>query len=157
MRIVESHEIPATGVGRKDHSRKIEYSIEPVVDSSFQQEFSIVHTTNVTAGATHVYIYTFSEDLIMVVEDFTVSGPAHGLYRGHLHATTLPQGTYPYPVVAICQSYGYGKVSREIPPAYALLSPVYIAMVNYIPKALDLTCSLTGHYLSYERYHMELS
>jgi hypothetical protein len=152
---LESFNVAVAGVGRKDYSQDVQYSVEPII-RSYQLPYVLDEVYTVGAGQTRTIDVSIPSQQVgnrhysvVLLYDFLASCLANALIGFQVQAVDA-DGT----VGSIFNKSGYQKVEHHHSRGAPVFRTIRIILTNYHSVALDINVSLHGVYTSREEYFM---
>lgn len=142
---------PARGVGRKDYSRAIEHSVEPVI-RSYQGVYNNWQLISVDAGDETEVDIAIPGGFVAIVYDCFASAPVSSLLGLTVYAVSdLIAGL----VIAKTK---YGSVAAHIPKGFPFFEIIRVVVHNYGDKDLTdlVNIGAVGIYTSEQEYYLRI-
>lgn len=136
-----------TGVGRKDYSEQVEYSVEPVV-RSYQNAYTHDEVYTVPAGTTRTIDVAIPSNTVVLLYDFFASIFSNRLIGFEVRAVDVAGGL----ANPIFSKAEYQCVEHHHSRGAPVFLIIRIILTNYCPVNLDISVSLAGVYTSVEEY-----
>ena len=144
--------VSTTGVGRKDYSLDVEFSVEPIV-RSYQSSYVYDEVYALTGGQTRTIDIPVSTGYVRLLYDFLLSCPANVLL-GFIVQSVEADGT----VNNIFEKVGYQRIEHRHDRGAPIFNMIRVTITNY--SDLDLTSvalNLTGISMTTDQYYLEVS
>jgi len=149
---METFSVAVTGVGRKDYSQEVQFSVEPVI-RSYQHPYVFDEVYALNAGETRTIDVAIPSDTVVLLYDFLCSCPANVLLGFEVLAIDQ-DGT----VGSIFGKSGYQKVGHHHSRGAPVFRTIRIILTNYSDLALSsVAVSLHGVYTSEQQYYMRVA
>ena len=144
----ESFAISVTGVGRKDYSQQVEYSVEPIV-RSYQNAYVFDEVYAVQAGQTRTIDVNIPADTVVLLYDFLASIPSNRLIGFQVLAIDVAGGL----ANSIFGKAEYQRVEHHHSRGAPVFLVIRLVLTNYCDVDLDINVSLAGVYTGVQEYH----
>lgn len=147
MRITATFPVAERGVGRRDYSSGIEFSVEPTI-RSYQSVYSEWQTIAVAAGATVVTDIAIAGGYVAIAYDFYATFPTFTLLR--LIVETVSDGV----VGAVIKESGYGSIAKHLAKGFPFFQTIRFTVENLGPNDLEVNIGAVGIYTDEEHYYL---
>jgi len=147
---VETLIAKAKGVGRKDYSLGVEFSVEPVI-RSYQSAYSEWDYVTVPAGADLTVDVAIPTGHVAIVYDFFASFPNLTLLEMKVRAVS--GGV----VGEVGAKSGYGSVIIHLPKGFPFDEIVRFVLHNYAAFDVDVDIGAVGIYTDLEHYTLTVA
>lgn len=143
--------VTATGVGRKDYSQQVEYSVEPVV-RSYQDSYVLDEVYTVDASSSRTITVDIPVSTVVLLYDFLASCTANRLIGFQVSAVDSAGLTS-----SIFSKYGYQKVEHHHSRGAPVLASVQIVLTNGCASSVDIYVTLVGIVTGVEEFFQTVS
>lgn len=143
--------VTATGVGRKDYSQNVEYSVEPLT-RSWEETYQYYNDAiSLPTGTTMIDI-TLVPQTVIFIYDYVLSVPKNVLLN--LRVTALTTAGVE---VNILRRDGYQRVEYHMAKGYPFFNTIRVRMTNYSADTVNAILSLVGIVSGEHEYYLSLS
>lgn len=144
---IETSIVPAKGIGRKDYSSGVEFSVEPVI-RSYQSVYSAWDCVTVPAGADLTVDVQIATGYVAIVYDFYAVIPQHTLLG--LAVAAVSGGV----VAPIITKQGYGSIMEHLSKGFPLFEMIRFTITNFSDVDLDVDIGAVGIYTDEDHYYL---
>lgn len=148
----ETFTVPATGIGRKDYSQDVQYSVEPIV-RSYQNAYLHDEVYAVLAGQTRTIDVQIPLQTVVLLYDFLASITSNRLIGFGVAAIDVAGGL----ANSIFLKAGYQAVPHHHSRGAPVFLTIRITLINYCDEDLDVAVTLAGVYTGVEEYHQRIA
>jgi hypothetical protein len=132
--------VTATGVGRKDYSANVEYSVMPLI-RSWQSKYVYSELITVPAGAEVTQLITIVTGTVIIVYDVAISAPKNALLRLMVDLwSPLFGGVWNMVLVKL----GYQKVDISLRDGFPFFAQYRVKIRNYGSDDLVVPLNISG-------------
>lgn len=142
--------VTATGVGRKDYSQQVEYSVEPVV-RSYQSSYVLDEVYTVSASSTRTINVAIPISTVVLLYDFLASCTANRLLGFQVYALDTT-GL----VSSIFSKHGYQKVEHHHSRGAPVFAQIRIVLSNTCDTPVDVYVTIVGIVTGVEEYYQRV-
>ena len=147
----ETFAVTPTGVGRKDYSQDVQFSVEPTI-RSYQLPYTFQEAYILNAGQTRTIDINVPTGQVVMLYDMLMCCPANVLLSFEVQTIDM-DGT----VNSVFHKSGYQKVDHHLPRGVPVFATIRLIMTNNSTLNLtDVEVSLAGQQMSEEEYFMRL-
>ena len=147
----ETFTVTPTGVGRRDYSQDVQFSVEPTI-RSYQLPYTFQEAYILNAGQTRTIDINVPAGQVVMLYDMLMCCPANVLLSFEVQ-TIDTDGV----VNSVFHKAGYQKVDHHLPRGVPVFSAIRLIMTNNSTLNLtDVQVSLAGQQMSQEEYFMRL-
>lgn len=147
----QTFNVTATGVGRKDYSQQVEYSVEPVV-RSYQSSYVLDEVYTVGASSTRTIEVDIPVSTVVLLYDFLASCTANKLLGFKVSAIDSAGVTS-----AIFSKHAYQKIEHHHSRGAPVLAKIEIELINVCDTAIDIYVTLVGIVTGIKEYYQTVS
>lgn len=134
------------GVGRKDYSQQVEYSVEPIV-RSYQDSYVLDEVYTVAANSTRTITVNIPVSTVVLLYDFLASCTANRMIGLQVNAVDTA-GL----VSSIFSKHGYQKVEHHHSRGAPVLAQIQVILSNDCDTSVDIYVTLVGIVTGVEEY-----
>lgn len=138
--------VTATGVGRKDYSQQVEYSVEPIV-RSYQASYVLDEVYSVDGASSRTIDVTIPTDAVVLLYDFNASQLANNVMNLQVFAIDSA-GT----ASSIFSKYGTQRVEHHHSRGAPVFQTIRIVLTNYAVGAVSIYVTIAGLYTGVKEY-----
>lgn len=139
----------ARGIGRKDYSTGVEFSVEPLI-MSYQDEYSSWQTVTVPAGSDLVTDILIPGGHVAIVYDYFASITQMTLLG------LLVQAVSGLVVHNVVTKQGYGTVAEHLLKGFPFFEIIRFTIHNFHTAPLDVNIGAVGIYTDEEHYYLTI-
>jgi hypothetical protein len=140
-----------TGVGRKDYSQQVEYSVEPIV-RSYQESYVLDEVYNVGAGLTRTIDVTIPLDSVVLLYDFIASQTGGTLLNFQVFAVDSAGVAS-----SIFSKYGFQRVEHHHSRGAPVFQQIRIALTNFALVGVSVYVTIAGIVVGSREYYQRLA
>jgi hypothetical protein len=148
----ETFPVETTGVGRKDYSQQVEYSVEPIV-RSYQNAYLLDEIYLVPAGSVRTIDVNIPSETVVLLYDFIASISRNCLLGFEVQAIDVAGGL----ANPIFSKADYQKVEHHHSRGAPVFLTIRIILTNYCTFDLDVSVTLAGIYTGVQEYHQSVA
>ena len=141
--------IESWGTGRKDYSKNIEYSTEPIIRGPQTQYVYSVELLEVAANSTTTVDVDIPADTVVMLYDFYLSANKNVYISLQIRALGTT-GTY----ATIFKDEGYQRIAHPIPPGFPIFNSYRYIYANQSDEQIDMELSIAGIYTTEDEYYL---
>lgn len=145
--VVKTSVVEAKGIGKKDYTQGIEFSVEPTI-RSYQEVYSNWQAVAVVAGATVQTDITIPGGHVAIAYDFYATFPTLTLLRMVVEA--VDAGV----IVGIIRESKHGSITKHLTKGFPFLDIVRFTLENLSSVDLVVNIGVVGIYTDEEHYYL---
>lgn len=143
----ETFAVPVKGVGRKDYSAGIEFSVEPVI-RSYQDVYNYWDTLTVAPGSLETKDVVISLGYMVLLYDFFATHPTNQMIS--LSVYTVAAGV----AGRVVEESKHGSISKHLSKGFPFFEIVRFKVENMGEDILDINIGTIGIITSREEYFL---
>lgn len=147
MKVTSIITVEARGIGVRDYSSGIEFSVEPTI-RSYQEVYSNWQVVSVPAGADLVTNIAIPSGYVAIVYDFFASIPLPTLLGLTVAAVS---GAL---IANVLTKRDYGTVVEHLSKGFPFFETMRFTIHNFHSVALDVNIGAVGIYTDEEHYYL---
>lgn len=125
------------GIGRKDYSAAVEFSVEPII-RSYQEDYSYWDTITVAAGDIVTKDVAISTGYVVLLYDFFATIPTYELIS--LSVFAISDGV----VGRVIEETKYGSIDAHLSKGAPFFQTIRFRVENMGENSLDINIGTTG-------------
>lgn len=143
----ETFAVPVKGVGRKDYSAGIEFSVEPVI-RSYQDVYNYWDTLTVAPGSSETKDVEINLGYMVLLYDFFATHPTNQMIS--LSVYTVAAGV----AGRVVEESKHGSISKHLSKGFPFFEIVRFKVENMGEDILDINIGTIGIITSREEYFL---
>lgn len=146
---VKTFTVEAKGVGRRDYTEGIEFSVEPLI-MSYQQEFHEWRMATVPAGGDAIVDIPITSGTVVMLYDFFASIPRNTLIG------LVVQAVVGILIGDAVNKQGYGSIHANLSKGIPFFETIRFTVHNYDVTDIDVNVGASGIETDVSHYFMTL-
>lgn len=145
--VVKTFTVPVRGVGRRDYSSGIEFSVEPVI-RSYQDVYPYWDTLTVAPGSSETKDVEIGLGYMVLLYDFFATHPTNQMIS--LSVFTVAEGV----AGRVVEESKHGSISKHLSKGFPFFEIIRFKVENMGEDSLDINIGTMGIITSREEYFL---